>query len=158
MVYGQQRSYEHCNYNAQGFLECKRNDDNVSNTAEKNHSLMDKKIVIEPFVESTPRGKDVDNNIVRLAFTERPTSRTIWDKTSANIICVPLCSRFNQEWTQGFRSVGGSVCYCQDIPTPSTSAKEKTSTQSVNTKRSSEITDIEPRVYSNAEMMQMNYL
>jgi hypothetical protein len=112
-------------------------------------------------METTPRGKDVDNKIVSLAFTERPTSRTIWDKTSANTICVPLCSRFNQEWTQGFRSVGGSVCYCQDIPASSTSpnsANEKISTSRVDAKRTSEVTNVEPRVFSNAEIMQMNYV
>lgn len=150
MVNSQQRSYEQCAYNAQGFLECKQG--NVP------ASYIEKNVVIEPFVESTPRGKDVDNKVVNLAFTERPTSRAIWDKTSANVICVPLCSKFDQAWTQGFRSVGGSVCYCQDIPAPSSAPNEKISTPQVETKRSPEITSVEPHVYTNAEMMQMNYI
>ena len=143
MMKDQQRSYQQCSYNVQGFLECKSGYAPASYTA---------KDIIEPFVETMPRGKDVDNKTVNLAFTERSTSQNIWDKKSANIICVPLCSKFNQEWTQGFRSAGGSVCYCQDIPPPTSSPNENTPNKNNELKRPSE----EPRIYSNAEMLQMN--
>jgi hypothetical protein len=150
MMNGQERSYKQCFYNAQGFL-CKSGDAPASYTAKEKYSLVDSNIVIEPFVETTPRGKDVDNKTVDMSFTERATSHTIWDKTSAGIICGQLCSKFNQAWTQGFRSAGGSVCYCQDIPPPSSSSNENTPNKNNEAKRPSETTSVE-------QHLQMNYL
>jgi hypothetical protein len=150
MMNAQQRSYKQCFYNAQGFLECKSGDAHASDTTKENN------IIIEPFVETAPRGKTIDNNTVNLKFTERSTSQTIWDKTSAGVICVPLCSKFNQAWTQGFRKAGGSVCYCQDIPPPSPSSSSNENTPNKN--RETQRPYQEPRIYSNTEMMQMNYL
>lgn len=103
-------TYTNCIYTAQGKLECKQ----------KNNSLYvneDGLQVIEGFIETKTKGKTVDNIGMSVSFTERPTSKMIWDKKSAEVICTPLCAKYQQEWTKGFRSIGGSVCYCQDIPT-----------------------------------------
>lgn len=87
---------EHCMYNTQGFLVCAKNDTQKI----KNY--------VEPFVGAMAQGRDSS------LFTERPTSQSIWDPKSASMICTPLCSNYEQEWNGGFRSVGGSVCYCID--------------------------------------------
>ena len=103
-------AYKHCTYTAQGRLECshEKHSPKVSNDIP----------MIETFIQTAARGRSIDNVGVNVHFTERPTSKTIWDKKSANSICTPLCARFEQVWTQGFRSVGGSVCYCRDAPPP----------------------------------------
>ena len=145
MAGNKENTYMHCVYNAQGFLECQS-----TNTPQPAEKYTD---IVETFIETNPRGKDVDNKVLNLAFTERPTSQTIWDKKSAGIICNPLCAKYEQLWTQGFRSVGGSVCYCQDAPPPATVPSNIKSTQKVESSSLNE-----PRVYTNAEMMLMNYL
>jgi hypothetical protein len=81
-------------YNTQGTLVCAKN-----NTQKiKNY--------VEPFVAAMTQGRDGS------LFTEIATSQTIWDHKSASMICTPLCLKNEQEWNGGFRSVGGSVCYC----------------------------------------------
>ena len=116
MINNQQKMYKQCSYSAQGFLECKRGE-----RIEK-YSVVDSKVVIEPFVETLPVAINVLSQTTNKIFTERATSQSIWDRTSAETICAPLCSRFNQTWTQGFRNVGGSVCYCQDTNLPTNAA------------------------------------
>lgn len=134
-------TYKHCIYTAQGRLECQHE--------QQSHNPA---TVIETFVETAARGKDVDNKGVSISFTERPTSKTIWDKTSAKIICTPLCAKFDQVWSNGFRSTGGSVCYCQDAPPPVAAPTIETRQEQINKIRA------EPRVFTNSEIMDLNYL
>lgn len=94
-----------CIYTAQGFLECK------SSPYQQNASPQDS---VETFIEAKTQGTDVNNNITYIHFTERPTSKRVWDQESANSICQTLCEKHGETWTGGFRSIGGSVCYCND--------------------------------------------
>ncbi len=90
-----------CVYNAQGFLECSRNNKNRLTTT------------VETYVDAKVEGNFISFDEEDLVFTERPTSKSIWDKESATVICEPVCAKNNEVWTEGYRSVGGSVCYCK---------------------------------------------
>ena len=139
-------AYRQCTYTAQGKLECRRDKQSQAST------------IIETYVESAARGKNVDNKGINVSFTERPTSKTIWDKTSANIICTPLCAKFEQVWTQGFRSTGGSVCYCQDVPPPIAAPVVEDRQSQINKTEPQPQPQRQPRVFTNSEIMDTNYL
>lgn len=83
-------TYQNCMYNTQGYLICKtKKEDNI-----------------ETFINA--KLTQIKNN----GFTEISTSTLIWDKNSAKEICEPICNANSQKWNGGYRSSGGSVCYC----------------------------------------------
>jgi hypothetical protein len=91
-----------CLYTTQGRVVCTKED-----SKEKKQ-----KDLVEHFLETPVHGLEVVNKKNEITIVERPLSTKLWDKNDAKIRCTNLCKQFDEKWNNGYRSEGGSACYC----------------------------------------------